>query len=76
MACDIKKIESIQHCFLNMMSFKLNNYEFKHDELFNSLNMHTLLCRRKCLDVYWMYNLLTNKIDCSEILDLIPINVP
>lgn len=59
-----------------MISFKLNNYEIKLDELLNSLNMHTLLCRRKCLDVYWMYSLLNNKINCTEILSLIPMNVP
>lgn len=59
-----------------MVSFKLINNVIKHEDLLNSLNMHTLLCRRKCLDVYWMYNLLNNKIDCPEILSLIPINVP
>lgn len=75
-ACDIKNIESIQHRFLNMVSFKLKYNVTKYEDLLSSLNMNTLLCRRKCLDVYWMHNLLNNKIDCPEILSSIPINVP
>lgn len=74
-ACNIKKVESIQHCLFKMVSLSLKNNIIKQENLLNSLNMHTLLCRRKCLDVYWIYNLLNNKIDCSEMLLLLPINV-
>lgn len=73
---DINKIESIQHRFLNFISYKIKNNEIKHKELLENLKMHPLLCRRNCLDVLWIYNLLNNKINCPEILNLIPINVP
>lgn len=66
---DINKIESIQH------RIRFLNYDDmnKHDKMFSNLNMHTILCSRKCFDVNWIYKLSNNKIDCLEILNILSI---
>ncbi|XP_050534985.1 uncharacterized protein LOC126902005 [Daktulosphaira vitifoliae] len=75
-ASEIKKIESVQNRFLTCLSYKLNKNRINYENFRDSLKMDSLLFRRQYLDIKWIYNLLNNKIDCPEILDKLPFNVP
>jgi hypothetical protein len=62
--------------FLNLISYKIKNNKTKHGKLLDNLKIQSLLCRRNSFNIKLIYNLLNNKIDFPEILNLISLNVP
>lgn len=72
----VDKIEMIQKRFLHMMRYKLRKTNIPSIELAKELNLQSLADRRFNNDIFFLHKLLNNKIDCPELLEKIPLNVP
>jgi hypothetical protein len=71
----INKLERIQNRFLYMLAYKTNNVELILHSLALKFDIDSLEFKRQFNNVCWLYNILNSKIDGSDILTLININV-
>lgn len=73
-------IERVQRKFLKFLTFKVDgSYPERgvaNNELCSRFNLISLKTRRNCSSVIFLYKLLHNFIDCSDILEQISFNVP
>lgn len=76
--CHVNRTERVQRKFLQYIGSKLNIPKdfISYDELLSNLNLLTLKKRRENFDKIFIFKLINNHIDCSELLMLINIYVP
>lgn len=75
-----KRIETIQHKFLNFVAWKLHwplpIYSHDYFQIANFLNLSSLKSVRIFNDIQYLYNLIHNLIDCPELLSKVNWRVP
>ena len=78
--CHQLTIEKIQRRFLKYLSFKIDGvYPPRHvdyDNLLRRHNFQSLFSRRKEYGAHFIWKLIHNRLDCSNILSLIKFHVP
>uniref|UniRef100_A0A2A4JB85 Reverse transcriptase domain-containing protein n=1 Tax=Heliothis virescens TaxID=7102 RepID=A0A2A4JB85_HELVI len=74
----IKRIESVQKRFLYHLCYGdyLAKQLTSYNERLRHYNMNTLASRRKTLDFVILHKIMNGTIDCSELLGLLPIQIP
>ena len=72
--CD--KIERVRKKFLRFLAYKCNLRNFSYIDLCIHFKFQTLKSRRDMLDVRMLNKMLTNRIDCPELLSFVSFNVP
>jgi len=72
----ISRIERIQNRLLREFAYKTNKINLCIEQLILEFDIELLVTRRKLNDVLWLHKLLNSKIDCPELLSLIPIKCP
>lgn len=74
----VDRIEKVQHKFLRIYAYQTGQPIVNHNyfELMCKLSLPTLKSRRDNFDIIYLYNIITSRIDCSELLSKINIHVP
>jgi len=75
---NIDKIERVQRKFLKFISFKcnFNNSNLSYFETCQHFNFSTLQSRRDMLDLRMFNKILSNKVDCPDLVNRIEYRVP
>lgn len=74
----IKRIERVQGKFVNFLLYKLgiDKNQFSHQDRLQMLNIDSLEMRRIFLTLMFGFKIVTNNVNCPELLALINIRVP
>jgi hypothetical protein len=72
----ITKIERIQYRLLRVLIYKTKKINLSLKQLSLEFDIESLDKRRKLTDVLWLHKLLNSQINCPELLNLTPLNVP
>lgn len=74
----VNTLERVQHKFLRYCAFKLNHPVINHSyaDILGLLNLDTLVKRRSCADVIFIFKLINGLIVCPDLLNIIQFNVP
>ena len=70
------KIERVQKNFFRFLAYKCNLHNMSYVDLCIHFKFQTLKSRRDMLDVRMLNKILTNRIDCPELLSFVSFNVP
>ena len=71
-----RRLESVQNKFLRCIAkkLKLHIIDSNYNPILNQFSMLTLVTRRKVSDLVMFYKIITNKLQCNEVLEKIILN--
>lgn len=74
----IESLDKIQKKFFRLVAFKLGipREDIDYNSMENLLNLNSLKDRRVILDLSTLYKIVNNMFNCSELLDIVSLNVP
>ena len=73
---NIDKIERVQKKFVNYVSYKCRLSNVSYLELCVNFKLQPLQSRREMLDVRMLNKVLNDRVDCPELLSMVPFRVP